>query len=383
MIKRLAFLCPSVLACVALGAVEQNQRPVPAGAAVKIIFADHTAGSAAELPAPTLAAIRGRAVALAYPSQHQALAQGLDELAGKDPRFALRSATSPKADWYANGGGVGRFAAGGTNKLTARLDSIAANLVDVLPKLAIAQVQSDANDVPSGRRIETGYTQYSATMDVRFTSSKLEGLFVEELTAYRRIGNVLILDPVTYPLELPNFAIDHVSVTARVPIGLATPEPGAVQGAGAGNTLAKNDQQPWPRDPRVAFAAYRDSMEKLEKSHPGTAFVWTTMPLTAADNLQRSWFNLQVRNYAVHFGKPLFDLAAVQSHGPDGRVRYDDQGEVLAKEWTESGSTVAMNAAGRAKLANAWWWLMAKLDGFEAKAAGDPAPGSVTGLSGG
>jgi hypothetical protein len=365
---RIAGLLPAVVVAIAV-------EPAP------MVYADHTTVDVSMIPAEVLSSVRGKPVALAHPPQSTALVVGLQEMAKADPRLAVRSATSPRKTWYAEGG-VGTYPSGGYNKLSTRLDAFNGAVArDALAgAVKVMQVQADANDLPSGRRIESGYTQYSATMDIRFTSTALQGIFVEEILAYQRIGNLLI-GPLSYPLELPNFSLDHVSVSARVPIGLATPDAGAVQGDGGGGRVASNE--PWPRDPRVAFAAYRDNLEKLEKDNPGTSVVWSTIPLTTGDNLQRSWFNVQVRRYAVEHGKPLFDLAALQSHGADGKVAYDDQGEVLAKDWVEGTSPTAMNATGRSRVATAWWYMMARIQGWKAPEAKPVDAGAAaTGLSG-
>jgi hypothetical protein len=313
---------------------------------------------------------------LAHPRQDTTLARALEEMGKGDARFAVRTGLVPGKDWYREGG-VGRYVVG-RNDVPSRVEDFRKYMVreQLGDQVKAAMVAPDANDLPSGRRVETGYTQYTSTMDIRFTATNLQGIFVETIQAYRFIGGggglaggISYLTE--YPIELPNIALDHVSTTVRLPIGLATPEAGPAQPSGAGAGVSANE--PWPRDPRVAFARYRDGLEAIAKANPKTQVVWSTMPITGADNLQRSFFNLQVRQYCTAKGRPLFDVAAIMSHGADGRLSFDDQGETLAKSWQEPGTRAELNQAGRQRVAEAWWTLMSKLSGWKPEPKADVA----------
>ncbi len=364
-------IVPAIAAMLAT-LVAADQKVVADQAAPILVYVDHQSVSAADdLPAAVVERVRLRPIAIAHPSSNATLVTALKEYGERDPRFALRSGVRPSKDWFAEGG-VGGYPVG-KNDTQSRVSDFqtAVGLYHLGENVQAAMVALDPNDLPSGRRVESGYTQFSSTMDVRFTSTNLQGVYVETLIAWRFIGGgggTLggAAYQTTYPLELPNVMVDHVSTTVRLPIGLATPESGGGSAAAPAGGVASAGA--WPRDPRVAFAKYRDGLEAIEKSSPKTKVVWATMPITESDNMQRSWFNLQVRQYCAAKGKPLFDVAALQSHGPDGRLAYDDQGESLAKGWKEPASRSDLNPAGREHLAQAWWTLMAKLDGWKPEA---------------
>lgn len=66
---------------------------------------------------------------------------------------------------------------------------------------------------------------------------------------------------------------------------------------------------------------YLRSQTALEAAHPGTVFVYATIPLTTdadGDNYQRNVFNDALRDWAVANNKALFDIADIEAHDPDG-----------------------------------------------------------------
>lgn len=120
-------------------------------------------------------------------------------------------------------------------------------------------------------------------------------------------------------------------------------------------------------DVESVFAEYRSTLARLRQRFPGVKFVHVTSPLTvvesgpkalvkrllgrrlveAESNVVRDRFNALMR--AEYAGRePLFDLAAIESTGPDGRpVRFEHGGRstpALAREWASDGRH--LNSAG-------------------------------------
>lgn len=117
-------------------------------------------------------------------------------------------------------------------------------------------------------------------------------------------------------------------------------------------------------DQDASFTAYRDRMLSLEASYPTKRFVWWTMPImtSGSDNALRAAFNDQVRAFAAASGKPLFDIAAIESHHADGSAVTSGGVEAMAPEWSSDGGH--LNADGSARAAQGMWWLMARLGGW-------------------
>ena len=98
-------------------------------------------------------------------------------------------------------------------------------------------------------------------------------------------------------------------------------------------------------DTHALFTRYREAIARLRAAHPTTVFVHVTAPLTVRDagakdligaltglldgsaqaNVRRAEYNARLR--AAYRGEPIFDLAAVESHGPDGRAETFSRGE--------------------------------------------------------
>ena len=106
------------------------------------------------------------------------------------------------------------------------------------------------------------------------------------------------------------------------------------------------------------FAAYRDTIDGLQRDYPDVRFVHATVPLTAApsgikqhlkvlvrgdDNAARERFNDLVRE--AYAGDDLFDIAAVESTAADGTRLA-----TLAPGWADADRE-HLNAAGSAVLA--------------------------------
>jgi hypothetical protein len=106
------------------------------------------------------------------------------------------------------------------------------------------------------------------------------------------------------------------------------------------------------------FAAYRETLDGLQRDYPDVRFVHATVPLTAApsgikqhlkvlvrgdDNAARERFNDLVRE--AYADDDLFDIAAVESTTPDGTRLA-----TLAPGWADADRE-HLNAAGSAVLA--------------------------------
>ncbi len=143
-------------------------------------------------------------------------------------------------------------------------------------------------------------------------------------------------------------------------------------------------------DPRVIFARYRDRIAELKARHPDVLFVHFTMPLWEDEgfwlyhwgrargfpmerdrNVLRNEYN---RLLLAEFGgrEPVFDIAALESRGPDGRVHaFRRKGRMvptLAPEYTDDGGH--LNAVGRRMIAEQLLVFLARLPRPGAAAAG-------------
>lgn len=125
-------------------------------------------------------------------------------------------------------------------------------------------------------------------------------------------------------------------------------------------------------DAKALFARYRATVDGLRQRMPGTTFVHVTTPLTtiqggakgfmkrllgrapygAVENQRREEYN-QLLRQAYAGREPLFDLARVESTGPDGAAvitewkgRYSP---ALAAAYTDDGSH--LNDAGKLRAA--------------------------------
>jgi hypothetical protein len=117
-------------------------------------------------------------------------------------------------------------------------------------------------------------------------------------------------------------------------------------------------------DQDAEFAYYQDSMVKLAGQYPTRTFVWFTMPLmsSGSDNAKRASFNASVRAYAISNALPLFDIAAIESHAPDGSAVTSGGYEALYGGYTTDGGH--LNEAGQRRVAGAMWHLMARVGGW-------------------
>jgi hypothetical protein len=355
-----------LLLVAALGASEaapSTAAPVESDTTPPLI-ADHTViADELAIPESALATARALPAMIAHPPGNDPLVRGLTELSQAEPaRHALRTQLSPGRTWFSKGG-VGHYQVGSGNKNVTRMEDFAKRFDSekLDGSVKAAMLDMEPGDFPRGRSAEMVYTQYAATMSLNLTDAKLKGTYTETLVAPRVVqtGNAsFLLGFFEYPIELPNVELDHYA-------GQVTTPAGGFLGGDDGFTIASVS----PRDPRLALNKYAETMASLEKAHPTVAFVFSTVPLATRDNYQRNWYNQSVRTVAKKLHRPLFDAAAVLSHSPDGTMASDDQGERVADDWADKGG--AINAAGRERLARAWWYMMARLGGWKPEGKGD------------
>lgn len=112
----------------------------------------------------------------------------------------------------------------------------------------------------------------------------------------------------------------------------------------------------WYSDVDEVFAAYRETMDALERDYPEVRFLHLTVPVTTGpygikdnikvmigrdDNAARARFNDLIRD--TYPGDQLFDIALIEATRPDGTVTseltggYSDDGSHL----NETGSALA------------------------------------------
>ena len=116
-----------------------------------------------------------------------------------------------------------------------------------------------------------------------------------------------------------------------------------------------------PGDGTTLFNAARTAMESLQVAYPDVEFVWWTMPIqrdSAAS--ERQEYNDAVRAYCISNDQWLLDIAALESHDDAGVPQLDGSNrELLYSGYTSDGGH--LNAAGSAKLAKAYWKLIAEI----------------------
>ena len=115
-------------------------------------------------------------------------------------------------------------------------------------------------------------------------------------------------------------------------------------------------------DTAAQWTYYRDAMLALEATYPGKIFIWWTMPVKAAGYANRDAFNTQVRNFCAANGKPLYDIADIESHDPSGIPISEGGYEAMYSGYSDDGGH--LNETGRLRAAKAMWWLMARLAGW-------------------
>ena len=350
-----------------LAAVEEagaapNQAP-PATIAPQFMLAGPKAAHVADqLTDNELQRVRDRLALVIGPAESGTLALGLSELGKRDTRYAI--ATAEGSDGRRLAAGVATYQIG-RNRLDSRAKSLSGGVASKRYPAAPASVamQLSTRDLDDGRFVRQDDDASVATLTIRAENS--------QVTSWRRFGPPLKNWPggsvvqggpgvassptSSYPLTVPQVGMAKVNTTVAVPLGSAAFAPAwdaYIDSLAAGTIV---------RDPDVAWAIYRQSLELAERAWPTAQVVWTTMPLAGTRNTLRNWFNAQVRQHAMAHGKPLLDIAAIQSVGDDGRPALDAEGECSQPANVTSGNPSKLSLDGAVKVAKAWWWLQAKL----------------------
>lgn len=142
----------------------------------------------------------------------------------------------------------------------------------------------------------------------------------------------------------------------------------------------------WKED----IQTYLNLMSELEKEFPGVKFVYMTGHLDGSGkngNLNRR--NQQIRDFCRKNGTILFDFADIESFDPDGKINYmelyagdscDYRKKFVTKNWADewlkknpehrielpvsAAHSKPLNAALKGR---AFWWMMARLAGWDGK----------------
>jgi len=113
---------------------------------------------------------------------------------------------------------------------------------------------------------------------------------------------------------------------------------------------------------------YRDMMLQLEDNYPAKTFLWTTMALLPELDIDdqcetREEFNTNIREYTQANNKPLYDIADIESHDSSGNGCFLVNGcESMCPEYVEDLGHP--NQTGSIRLAKGFWWLMARIAGW-------------------
>lgn len=123
---------------------------------------------------------------------------------------------------------------------------------------------------------------------------------------------------------------------------------------------------------------YLDTMSELEADYPDVRFVYMTGHLSndpaRRENLKER--NEQIRAFCRANGKVLYDFASIESFDPDGTSYEDTDTDACSwcSAWCTSSVCMACEAGGYCPHSNcfncylkgrAFWWLMARLVGWE------------------
>jgi hypothetical protein len=137
----------------------------------------------------------------------------------------------------------------------------------------------------------------------------------------------------------------------------------------------------WNQSVNVEQSYYINKMLELERQYPGKTFIWATSALwndpgdacSGARNScqQIAAFNQQVRAYAQAHNKPLYDIADIESHDRNGNPCIVGGYEGMCSDWGGDGGGHP-DADGGLRLAKGFWWLMARISGWNGASSSKP-----------
>lgn len=127
------------------------------------------------------------------------------------------------------------------------------------------------------------------------------------------------------------------------------------------------DQYFYNDDPNDNHPGITD-IEALVARHPDKLVVFWSMGLARLSSYESQEFNAQARAYATAHDKVFMDIAAIESHLPDGTPCYDNQGlgiEAICDEYNDEINGGHLNAWGMQRMAKAYWVLVAQIAGWQ------------------
>jgi hypothetical protein len=161
-----------------------------------------------------------------------------------------------------------------------------------------------------------------------------------------------------------NYFIERVnSLTASEPYDAIAFKFGYVDATGGSAPI---DVLFFNNDPNDSLPSVED-LEALQAAHPDKLLIWWTMGVARLSSVESQRFNEQMRSYAAVNNLVLMDVAAIESHRPDGSPCFDNQNqgiEALCDEYTEETDGGHLNALGKQRMAKAVWVLMARVAGW-------------------
>ncbi|OJX40463.1 MAG: hypothetical protein BGO78_05565 [Chloroflexi bacterium 44-23] len=110
-------------------------------------------------------------------------------------------------------------------------------------------------------------------------------------------------------------------------------------------------------------------LEALEDRYPNKTFVyWTASLARTIGSADAQSFNDQMRSWAAQNGKILIDIAAIESHAPNGTACRNSQGyEIICKDYTTeaNGGHLGSVSGGKIRIAKAIWVTLAQIAGWQ------------------
>jgi hypothetical protein len=148
-------------------------------------------------------------------------------------------------------------------------------------------------------------------------------------------------------------------------------------------------------------------LEAYETAHPGkTIIYWTSSLARGIGSAVSDTFNHRMRQYAKDKGKPLFDVADILSHDPDGFPCYDNRDGkpytgtggntenypddgidrlAICQHYTSEtdGGHLGNPSVGMIRVAKGFWVLMAQLAGWQPQSVGSERASGLSAVQSG